>query len=349
MDITRENYETWFVDYLEGNLDETVVDRFIEFLQENPDLKEELKLFESVTAVPEQLTFKPKKKLYKSKYDLEETFNESAIAEIEGDLDWEEKTDFSKYLASHPDKQKEKRLFEKTILHADENILFAKKEKLYKRSGQKVILLWTGRVAAILILAIAVFSLINRTPKTPVQNNQLAQVEEKTEQKAETPEKVTKKPEIPVDAVTPETTVTPELVKEENKIFPKKEIKSVHKENIEKIVPEELAFKRIPVEVPEAMTSLTASIDVPVPQAEMGVMTIVYPDYIPDDEHLLTDNLRGKVSLQKITRAGLNLVTSLSNERFNYETNSEGKVTEYNYESRLLAFSIPAIHTADGE
>jgi len=71
-------------------------------------------------------------------------------------------------------------------------------------------------------------------------------------------------------------------------------------------------------------------------------MTLVYPPVETDDEHLLADNLKGKISLSKITKAGLNIVTSISNERFTYETNNEGKVTEYNYESKLLAFSIPS-------
>lgn len=341
MDITRENYETWFVDYLEGNLDESVVDRFIEFLQENPDLREELKLFESVTAVPEQLTFKPKNKLYKSKYDREEEFNEAAIAEIEGDLDNEEKAFFEKYLDTHPEKQKDHELFEKTILIADENIRFSNKEVLYKKSGRKMFLLWTGRVAAILILALAIFSLINRTPETPVTDNQLAKVEEKNEQKTEIPESITEKSEVLVSTETPETNIAPEPVKKENK--------SIREETKVRTIPENLVAERVPLKVPEMLHSLTASIDVPSPKAEMEVMTLVFIDEIPDDEHLLTDNLRGKISLQKITRAGLNLVANLSNDRFNYQTNSEGKVTEYNYESRLLAFSIPATHPSDGE
>ena len=42
MKINRNNYEVFFMDYLDGNLDESVVNDFIEFLQKNPDLKEEL-------------------------------------------------------------------------------------------------------------------------------------------------------------------------------------------------------------------------------------------------------------------------------------------------------------------
>jgi len=349
MDITRENYESWFVDYLEGNLDENVVDRFIEFLQENPDLKEELKLFESVTAVSEELSFHSKSKLYKSKYDLEDEFNEAAIAEIEGDLNVEEKASFEKYLAIHPEKQSDRELFEKTILIADKNIRFSNKEGLYKKSGRKVFLLWSGRVAAVLILALAIFSLINRTPETPVTDNQFAKVEQQNEQKTEIQESVTEKSNVSVSVETHENKVTPEPFKKENKILPKKEIQSIPEETKVGTIPENLIAERVPLEVPETLLLLTASLDVPSPHADMAVMTIVYPDYIPDDEHLLTDNLRGKISLQKITRAGLNLVANLSNDRFNYQTNSEGKVTEYNYESRLLAFSIPATHPSDGE
>jgi hypothetical protein len=49
MKITRENYEPYFLDYLEGNLDENLVDDFMEFLQQNPDLKNELEMYESIT------------------------------------------------------------------------------------------------------------------------------------------------------------------------------------------------------------------------------------------------------------------------------------------------------------
>lgn len=345
MDITRENYESWFVDYLEGNLDEKLVDSFIEFLQENPDLKAELKLFESVSAVPENLTFSGKSKLYKAKFDREEEFNDAAVAEIEGDLDEEETAVFEKYLAAHPEKLKDKQLFEKTILQADENIRFAHKNRLYKKSGRKIVLLWAGRVAAILILALAIFSLFDTNDKIPAPENQVALVEKKTE----TPKEIIAKPVVPVQTETKKVVEKPKPPVIKKKIETKKEIKSLREETKGRTEQDDLALERIPLEVPKALNTLTASIDVRAPHAELGVMTLVYPDIEMDDERLLTDNIRGKVSLQKITRAGLNLFTSLSNERFTYETDEEGKVTEYNYDSRLLAFSIPSSHPADEE
>lgn len=349
MEITRENYEAYFIDYLEGNLDIALVDRFIEFLQENPDLKEELKLFESVAAVPETTSFAHKKQLYKEIYDLEEEFDRTAIASMEGDLLETEKQSFQKYLAAHPEKNREIALFEKTFLKADENVLFEHKNQLYKKSVRKIVFLWAGRVAAILILALAIFSLLNRNTKTVLPENQMAQVQEKTETKTEVPKEVLPKPETPVQTEEKKTDTKPETPVTEKKNQKKKENRSLREATKGRTVQEDLLTERVLVEVPETMNSLNASISAPATHSELAVMTIVYPDYIPDDERLLTDNLREKVSFKKITRAGLNLVTSLSNERFTYETNEEGKVTEYNYDSRLLAFSIPATPNTDGE
>lgn len=341
MDITRENYEAYFIDYLEGNLDESLVDRFIEFLQENPDLKEELKLFKPVTLSPEEVTFQPKNKLYKSKYDIEEEFNIAAVAEIEGDLDEEETAAFVKYLDAHPEKQKDRLLFEKTILYVDENIRFPGKNRLYKNPVRKIVLSWAGRVAAVLVLGLAIFNLINRTAETNVQENQVAQTD--------LPKNIFQ-PDIPVQELQitePEKTEPLAVVVKKDQ--EQKEIWNKNNVAEKTIEQKELAVERTPLEVPEKLTALTASLDAGSPHVSLGTVTLVYSiDDDADDEHLLTDNLRDKISLQKITRAGLNLVTSLSNERFTYQTNKEGKVTEYNFDSRLLAFSIPATsHNTD--
>ena len=129
MKINKNNYESFFIDYLEGNLDEKLVNDFIEFLQQNNDLKEELSLFDTVPIAPESISFSKKEKLYKEKYDLEATFNEAAISILEGDISDVEKTAFIKYMGKNPEKQKEINLLEKTKIHPDENIIFNKKKQ----------------------------------------------------------------------------------------------------------------------------------------------------------------------------------------------------------------------------
>ena len=39
--INRDNYEAYLLDYLEGNLEESAVNEFIEFLKQNPRLQED--------------------------------------------------------------------------------------------------------------------------------------------------------------------------------------------------------------------------------------------------------------------------------------------------------------------
>ncbi len=70
-------------------------------------------------------------------------------------------------------------------------------------------------------------------------------------------------------------------------------------------------------------------------------MYIIYPAETYDDEMLLADRVKEKINLRKISQAGLDLIANISDDRFDYETNNNGKVVNYTYESRLLAFSIP--------
>ena len=42
MQIDRSNYEIWFIDWLDGNLNSLQVEQLKLFLDQNPDLREEL-------------------------------------------------------------------------------------------------------------------------------------------------------------------------------------------------------------------------------------------------------------------------------------------------------------------
>jgi len=342
MKITRQNYEAYFIDYLEGNLDEQLVDVFIDFLQQNPDLKEELELFSAVTAVPESLTFNKKKKLYHEKYDLESEFNNAAVANLEGDLSEQETEDFERYVLAHPEKQEDIDLFDKTILKADESIRFEKKNKLYKRAAGKTILLWSTRVAAVLIVGLIVFSLLTKNDKTIVPANQVAQGEENKEPQTVAQQEIglSQKPATESEKVAevPEKSV-PEKTKNSTKTL------EVIQKNIQ---PEKPVIERISVEIPKEIQSLTASLDVPRPKETLGTIYITIPEAPQSNvaERLLADVVFEKtglenLSMNKIKKAGLKLVSGFTKENLTYKTDDEGEITEINYDSRLLAFTIP--------
>ncbi|TNF40428.1 MAG: hypothetical protein EP310_08960 [Bacteroidetes bacterium] len=348
MKINRNNYEAFFIDYLEGNLDEKLVDDFIEFLQQNPDLKQELSLFDNVTAEHEEITFNKKELLFKDRYDIESEFNQTAIARLEGDISDSEKADFEKYLSTHPGKNKEAELFNKTKLQPDKSLVFSKKKKLYRYSAGRTVLLWTSRVAAILIVALTVYIFIENRSNDSVPESQVASVENKTEKKDNAP--VIK--ELPAKNDKQEDTKT---IKEEpvkpviKKNEPKPNQTKIIRENSQgRLINDDLALLRKDVEIPDPLKTITASFSVQLPEAELMPVTFALPVYSEPvfEERLLVDVVKEKtgfegISFNKIAKAGLSLVANLSNEKLNYETNNEGKVTEVSFDSRLLAFSIP--------
>jgi hypothetical protein len=113
MKITRDNYEVFFLDFLEGNLKVDQIDQFLDFLNQNPDLKEELQLFESISIPEEQIVFSGKQQLYKANTDQKNGEELRTIAYFEGDLSSEDRVLFENQLADDPELNKEYNCFTK--------------------------------------------------------------------------------------------------------------------------------------------------------------------------------------------------------------------------------------------
>ena len=353
MKIKRDNYEVYFLDYLEGNLDENLVDEFLEFLQQNPDLKEELSMMETAPIVPGSAVFINKEKLYKEKYDAEETFNKTAFALIEGDISASEKAAFDAYLLKHPKKQKEVQRFQQTKLQPDKTLVFAQKNKLYRRTLGKTIFMWSSRVAAVLVLALAIYFYIDQSGENIVNQNQIAVVETEptgNDADAETtppPAETEKKQADPTEIIPKTKSKIP--VKTQKEETTPKATKSLRETTKGRMEHKKIAEARTPVEVPSKIGSLSASLQISQPQnIVLASMNVTFPENVshPEDEKFFAEIVIEKTGLdnfsfRKITKAGLNVVSNISKDKFNYQTNEKGKITELTYDSRLLAFSIP--------
>lgn len=352
MKINKNNYEAYFVDYLEGKLDEKLVDDFIEFLQQNPQLKKELSLFNSVSIVPENVEFSKKNKLYKEKYDKEKVFNQAAIERLEGDISEKENNDFTSYLSKHPEKEREAALFNSTKLTPDESVVFTKKQKLYHHSAGRTILMWSARIAAILVLAFVFYVMTDQPANNIIPENQVAEAEKnKPAKDADPVADKTEAEEIPVQQNEKKEQKTKEQIKTKAPAIKKpetraRETKSLRETTKGRMGGNDLALHRIPLEVPAEMNRMSASLQPNIPAApleKMNILTVEKPVY---EERLLADVVKektgiDKLSLNKIKKAGLNLVSNITKDNLSYETNREGDITEINYDSRLLAFSIP--------
>jgi len=138
MQINRNNYEVWFLDYYEGRLSKDEVAKLMEFLELHYDLKEEFDYFENVTLPPaRKIVFDAKESLKKKSVIPvglinELNYAEFFVGEVEGDLTKEQSELLSAFIEKNPFLKKEFDLFLKTKITPDRSIEFTGKESLKK-------------------------------------------------------------------------------------------------------------------------------------------------------------------------------------------------------------------------
>jgi len=344
MNITRHNYEQYFLDYLDQNLEEHLIDEFIEFLRENPDLKDELEMMTTHTLKPENILFRGKSQLYKEVYNTESEFNRAAVARMEEEISEKQKIEFEKYLSEHPEKQKHIALFEKTRLHPDNSVVFRKKDKLYQKSAVKSFITYVSAIAAILLLSLLIFRYDNYFESTDKSDEPaIASIEE-------FPDKSEKSP-VQDNSETDNKLSREPAATHEQSLTSKNSPQTIKTTNIQRDVPETVITKREEVKMNRlpglntdglfAHTAMT-KIDPVIPETTSGNEVLQNLK----EERLLADVVRentnlDEISLNRIAKTGLTLMSKLTDKKFLFETNRDGEITEISFESRLLAFTIP--------
>ena len=347
MAIDRKNYETYFIDYLEGNLDDSLVDEFIEFIRKNPDLEKELKSYRSIKVNATDISYPRKENLYKEKYDSPEVFDRTAIALLENDLGQEEINEFEQYLEKHSDKKKELELFSKMKLEADETVIYKNKRRLYQLTVLQKFRYYTLRIAAVLLLIFSFSVLFRHYSEIKVPPVTTAALSDKeaiepaeplVRQDGITPEKQKISVNTAVDEAKNVQPVAPARIKEQ----PEDKNK-------------ELALTARDTTVPTLLASVPAEITTLQPVLKIEHMERVVAQEVPelnrrDDEKLLAEKIKektglGKLRLMNIVKSGLNLISGISKDKFTYDTDKKGDITEIKLDTRLLAFTIPTNHT----
>lgn len=337
--ITRENYEPFFVDYIEGNLPENMIDQFLDFLNQNPDLKDELHLFEEVNLPEEHIEFQEKEQLHKTTANETQRIENTLISYMEGDMDAEENEAFESYLAAHPELQKEYNHFLNTRLAPDMKIKFAQRRKLYRKPATLVVLNWVARAAAVLVLIWGINSVfqIQNTKEPGKRNPEVAGVSlkpESTVKKADS-KKTGDKTAVPAKNKPEKAKNIPERTKGKPEATPPVAPTLADRDlivlaRITPIVPQ------LEQEPTEAQLAFAHPVDVLKTDETKKVMSV---------EEFLASRAKkvgkeGLFSAQRIARLGLNLASEISGERIGYKV-KDGKIASVGFESKLMAFSIP--------
>lgn len=155
----RSNYEIWLIDWLDGNLDDSGIRDMLEFLEVNPDIKQEFDSLEVSHLTPENMSFPHKEKLVKSVSELPRSQIEYlSVASLEKDITSEQKSELDKNLNNNPENRKLFESFQKIrlltpkITYKNKNLLkknpFVESARRYVFAGLSV-----AAVIAILVLS----------------------------------------------------------------------------------------------------------------------------------------------------------------------------------------------------
>ncbi len=187
MSINRNNYEEYFILYLDNELSSEERREVELFIQENPDLQAELDIFLQSKLPAEELPlFDAKETLLAREGAIGiNSYEEWMLLSVDGELTGAQQAALDQFLAKHPAAMKEMAWLQKTRLSADTGIAFPDKDLLYRKEEKKASIIairWMRiAVAAVLLLAVGTTAVvvINNNNKPDTGDGAIASTEGK--------------------------------------------------------------------------------------------------------------------------------------------------------------------------
>jgi len=218
MEISRQNYELYIVDYLDGKLNENQVGILMSFLEFNPDLKEEFADIEKMCLTPDITKFSGKANLLRSETDLVEAdilkdFDMYCISSMENDITGEDEEILQGIIGDDSDREDTYMLYQSTRLLPDESIIYPGKTRLKKRFIPLPIRIILPAAAAVAVLLILLQVFKGSGPEV-YHATQTIQSPETTNESPETPNENQKNSSPPAN-ISQFPDETPSLNKEE--------------------------------------------------------------------------------------------------------------------------------------
>ena len=156
--VNRNNYEAFFLMYVDGELSATEKEIVDVFAQQNPDLKEELALLQLTVLLPENdFVFADKNLLYKQTGNeiSNSNFEAHFLLYIDNELNLKDKEKVEIFVLQHPELQNDFTLLKQTKLEL-ESIGCPNKESLYKKEKERrvVYMNWYKMAAAAIVIGL---------------------------------------------------------------------------------------------------------------------------------------------------------------------------------------------------
>ncbi len=167
MNINRNNYENYFLLYIDNELcqaDKKAVD---EFLQQHTDLQQELLMLQQTVLNPEDISFGLKKNLLKP----EPAYQEKLLLLLDGELSAVDAAALNSEIQASQNLRQEWELLQQTKLQPQEEVIFEHKEMLLRREPARVIPVFGLRAAAAVFIGLSLVGTVlmfnNKNSKQP--------------------------------------------------------------------------------------------------------------------------------------------------------------------------------------
>lgn len=157
--INKENYPVYLLSFMEGKLKPEEMDALLQFIEEHPELKEEIEGLENIRLEPEDELYDHKEMLFRNPYPAEESL---FVAALENDLEEEKRKAFFDWIEEDHDRKKTFLVYQQTKLKYDSEEVFEHKNKLYQNISITRFYYYAAAAAIILMLLIPGLFVFNR-------------------------------------------------------------------------------------------------------------------------------------------------------------------------------------------
>jgi cytoskeletal protein RodZ len=220
MMINRDNYEEFFLLYVDNELTEADKKAVESFLQQNPDLAEELGMLMHLRLrADEEIIFENKQLLRRSEIANtpginSENYTEFLLSFVDQELNREEENALEEFLKRNPQAKQELDILLRAKLDPDSSVVFPGKSLLYKTTKvpSKLVGLnwWRVAAAAAVILVAGLIWIILQDNDAPLTNPQLAQDSNSLKKENISPSTVTKNETDRIANITGEKEIDPQ-------------------------------------------------------------------------------------------------------------------------------------------
>lgn len=172
MDINRNNYELFFIDYIDGNLTADQRAAVESFLLFNPDLQREIENLSNHVLIPQSLEYEDKILIKRSDYSsvgLSNEFDYLCVSSVEGDINSDESSKLNHLINDNILMRSEYDQFHKTKLISNSKLVFPDKAKLKQFSIfglNRMQIISFSSAAALILLLFGLFNFFSDELKT---------------------------------------------------------------------------------------------------------------------------------------------------------------------------------------